>query len=157
MTEFTTGTLAAGSIVGLALMCFFYMWGGRSGKWKRRFVGALIGAVLVNLLMLSRGIWSLWFITIFPSLSIAYHLGYGSDIPLVKELKRTIYCLGVVGSGLICATVLGGNAWVVFPLHLGVGAWSIWLGVKNPLKAAAEETFVCLLLNTGLIMYPFLS
>ena len=156
MSEMSIGTLATIAIVGLALMCFMYMWGGRSGKWKRRFVGAFIGCVLVNALMVIRGLWSPWFLTLFPALSIGFHLGYGAEIPIVKVLKRTIYCLTICGSGLICALVLGGNAWLVLPLHVGVGLWSIWLGVKNPIEAAAEETFVCLLLNAGLIMYPFI-
>jgi len=157
MSEFTTGSLASVSIVCLALMCFMYMWCGRSGKWKRRFLGAFIGCVLVNGLMLARGIWSPWFLALFPSLSIGFHLGYGGDILLTKVVKRLICAIAICGSGLLCAFVLGGNAWMVLPLHFGVGVWSVWLGVKNPLEAAAEETFVCLLLNTGLIMYPFVT
>lgn len=157
MSEMAIGTLASVSIVGLALMCFFYQWGGRSGKWKRRFVGAFIGAALVNGLLLTNGIWSPWALTIFPALSIGFHLGYGSSVHLIKVFKRSVYALAVCGSGLILCFILGGSAWVILPLHCAVGAWSIWLGVKNPLEAAAEEVFVCLLLNTGLIMYPFIG
>jgi hypothetical protein len=157
MTEFETGALASIAIAGLAVVCFFYMWGGRSGKWKRRFVGAFLACALVNFLMLARGIWSPWFLTLFPSLSIGFHLGYGSDIPMIKVVKRTICALFICGSGLICCFVLGGNAWAILPLHVGVGLWSVWLGVRNPIEAAAEEAFVCLLLLTGLIMYPFIG
>jgi hypothetical protein len=133
------------------------MLGGRSGKWKRRFVGAFIGCALINALMLARGIWSTWFLAIMPVLSIGYHLGYGADILLTKVIKRTICAVAICSAGLICCFVLGGNAWLILPLHLGVGAWSIWLGVKNPISAAAEEVFVCLLLNAGLIMYAFVT
>lgn len=155
MSEFTTGTLASLSIVGLSLMCFCYMWGGRSGKWKRRFLGAFVGCALINALLALRGLWSPWALTIMPALSIGYHLGYGSDIPFIKVVKRTICAIAICSAGLILCFIIGGNAWFILPLHVGVGLWSIWLGTKNPLEAAAEETFVCLLLNAGLIMYPF--
>lgn len=155
MGEFTTGTLATLSIVGLALMCFLYMAGGRSGKWKRRFLGAFVGCALINALLAIRGLWSPWALTIMPALSIGYHLGYGSDIPFIKVVKRTICAVAICSAGFILCLIIGGNAWFILPLHVGVGLWSIWLGTKNPLEAASEEVFVCLLLNAGLIMYPF--
>jgi hypothetical protein len=46
---------------------------------------------------------------------------------------------------------------MVFVPHVGVGMWSIWLGVKNPIEASAEEVFICALLNIGLMMYGFVG
>jgi len=157
MTEFNIGLLASLSIIALAIMCFLYMWGGRSGKWKRRFIAAFIGALTVNLLSLAMELWSPWLLTVFPALSIGFHLGYGSDVFLTKVFKRSICALAICSAGLVCCFIFGGHAWMILPLHIGVGIWSVWLGVKNPVHAAAEETFVCLLLNAGLMMYPFVT
>ena len=73
-----------------------------------------------------------------------------------KVIRRSIYAVGVCGAGLIYCLTFNGNAWLIFPLHIGVGIWSVWLGVKNPLHAKAEEFFISMLLNIGLIMYPFI-
>lgn len=155
MTEYQIGYIAVGGIIGLALGCLFYMIGGRSGKWVRRFIGSLIIALTVNLEAYLLGGWH-WALTlVYPALILGFCQGYGADSTKAKIMRRAIYALTVMSAGVVCACVFGGAAWLIFVLHLCIGIWSIWLGVLNPVQAAAEETFICLLLNAALIMYPF--
>jgi len=84
-------------------------------------------------------------------------LGYGATGEWMKIIRRSVYALGVLSAGLVMAIALGGNAWIVFVPHVGVGLWSIWLGTKNPIESAAEEVFICALLNIGLMMYAFIG
>jgi len=97
-------------------------------------------------------------LTIYPALITGFSMGYGDKGVggYYKFARRLIYALGVLLSGLIMTIVLGGAAWAVFVPHVGIGLWSIWMGYKNPVEAAAEEGFICLILNAGLILYPFI-
>jgi len=157
MSEMVTVYQSSVAMLCLTLACFFYAWGGRSGKWKRRFVGSFVLACGLNLLFAWRGIWSPWFLATYPLLAIGFSIGYGADSLDKKLIRRLIYAFGILSSGLLVAWVLGGNAWFVLIPHVGVGLWSIWLGIKNPIEAAAEETFICALLNICLLMYPFIG
>lgn len=74
-----------------------------------------------------------------------------------KILRRSLYALGVMSSGLLCAFIIGHGAWIMLFVHIGVGAFSILLGTKNILPASVEEPLICVLLNLGLICYPFIS
>ena len=157
MNEFTIGSIASASLVGLALSCFFYMWGGRSGKWRRRYISSFILALTVWLSSLALGNFDFRLLGIYPILIVAFSMGYsGNNLSTFgKVIKRSIYALGVVGAGGLCAYVFGGNAVWVLPVHLLVGAGSIYLGVKNPIQAASEEVFCAASLNLGLLMYAF--
>lgn len=157
MNEFTTLYQATLALVGLTLACLLYSLGGRSGKWQRRFVASFILASTVNGLCAWRGIWSPYMLTIYPALIAGFSMGYGSDIGYIKFVRRLFCALAICGSGLILCLILGGNAWMILPLHVGVAIWTIWIGIKNPLPAAAEEVFICALLNLGLMMYGFTS
>ena len=155
MSEGSIGTAAAISVAGLALGSYFYMLGGRSGKWKRRFIGSAILAATVNASAIVLSIWTWKLLLIYPALAVAFHLGYGADTTLAKLLRRIIFVLGVLSAGAVAAWAL--HAWGVFPFHALVAVGSIYLGVKNPIHAAAEEVFVCTSLNLGLCAYPFVS
>ena len=141
----------------IVLASFFYSWGGRSGKWKRRFVGSFILACGVNVLLFWREMWSPWALATYPILAAGFSLGYGADMLIEKIIKRIIYASAVCFSGFVLAFVLGGNAWGVLIPHVGIAAWSVYLGTRNPIEAAAEEFFICMVLNLGLMMYPFIG
>lgn len=152
-------TMYQAGIAGLILVAasFMYSWGGRSGKWKRRFIGSAILAAGVNGLCVWRGIWSPYMLIVLPCLIGGFSLGYGADTLGGKILRRSIYCLGVLMSGVVMAVVLGGHAyWVLIP-HVGIGAFSIYMGSRNPIYASSEEFFICMMLNMGLLMFPFVS
>ena len=84
-------------------------------------------------------------------------MGYsGGDDVAKKILRRSLYALGVMSSGLLCAFILGGGAWILFAVHIGIGLFSVFLGTKNLLPAAVEEPLICVLLNLILVCYPFL-
>lgn len=155
MSEYYIGFQAIGGLVGVVVACVLYMIGGRSNKIIRRIGSAFILAVTVNVLCAVRGIWSPYQLIVFPALFGGFSMGYGADSTGMKIIRRLLYAVAICTSGVILALTIGGNAWMILPLHIGVGLWTVWLGVKNPIQAAAEEVFVCALLNIGLVMYPF--
>ncbi len=156
MSETMIGYLAFGTLIGLAVGCLFYMLGGREGKWKRRFVGSLVIAgtsISASILM---GKFSWYLLLAYPVLIAGMSLGYGGDTLITKFTRRLLFALGVCSAGLVYAFTFGGNAWLILVPHIGIGLWSIWLGIKNPIEAAAEEIFICAFLCLGLMMYPFM-
>ena len=156
MTEYKIGFLAVASILGLAIGSALYMMGGRKDKWIRRFIGsAVISSTVIGLLLVF-GLFQVKHLWIYLLMIVGFSQGYGADIGWDKVIRRSLYAIGVVSSGLLLAWTMGGSAWMVFPLHLGVALWSIWLGYHNPIHAPAEEVFICMLLNIGLVMYPFI-
>lgn len=157
MNETVVTYQASLGLLGIALGCLFYSLGGRQGKWKRRFIATLIISGTVNGLCLWRGLWSPYHLIMYPLLIGATSLGYGADDFGAKVLRRSLYALAFLMSGLLMAITLGGGAWFVFALHFGVAVWSIFLGIKNPVYAAAEEVFVCLFLTAPLVIYPFIT
>lgn len=156
MIETYIGTLAAISLVGLAGGCFLYMLGGRKDKYLRRFIGSLViaGTSVIMSALMKR--FSFWLLLTYPVIAAGMTIGYGANEVFLKILKRSLFAAGVASAGLVYCFVFGGNAWWVLIPHVGVGAWSVYLGVKNPLFASAEECFICALLNLGLLMYPFI-
>ena len=125
-------------------------------KWRRRFIGSLIcaTAVWVGLLLVGRFKWPV--LGLYPLLMIAFSLGYGAEVLLDKIVKRGLVVACLCLSGVLMAYVLGGRSWQILPLQVFIGLGSIYLGVKNPIQAAGEEFFVCLLLTECLIMYPLI-
>jgi len=154
MSETWLGTIPAIQAIILIIGCWFYMSGGRSGKWKRRFIGSFICATALWVGLLLMGLFNPLSLLAYPLLIWGFCMGYGAEIPLTKVIKRLNIVLAVSSTGLLMCLILGGNAWVILPLQLLIAGGSIWLGVKNPLQAAPEEFFVCLLLTECLIMYP---
>jgi len=140
---------------GLVLSSFFYSWGGRAGKWKRRFLASFVLAATVNVACVLRDIWSPWMIAVWPLLSLAYSLGYGAEDTWYKIVRRSIYASAVLMSGLLMAVLIGGNAWWVFIPHVVCGGLTVYLGIKNPLPAAVEEFMISMSLGLFLIAYPF--
>ena len=157
MSETLIGTYASISLVSLAIGSWLYMLGGRKDKWLRRFIGSLVITGTAMIMSLLMGKFSPWLLISYPIVMGGMTLGYGANEPFQKVLKRGLFALGVISGGFVYCLVFGGNAWWILIPHVGVAAWSIYLGVKNPLHAAAEETFICALLNLGLMMYPFVK
>lgn len=156
MTETFLGTIPAIEAIILIVGCWLYMLGGRSMKWRRRFIGSLIcaTAIWVGLLLMGRFKWQA--LGIYPLLMIGFSLGYGAEVVFEKIIKRGLIVACLCLSGVLMAYVLGGKAWQILPLQAFIGLGSIYLGVKNPVQAAGEEFFVCLLLTECLIMYPLI-
>ena len=155
MSEYTIGWLSSLSGLGLLLSSTLYWLGGRRDKYLRRFLGSFVLAATVNLISLFMGHWTPWLIAIWPLITIGYHMGYGGDELMVKIKRRFIYASMVVVCGVLyCAFVSTSCVWVFIP-HFLIAMFSVYLGIKNPIYAAAEEFFVSMMLNLGLIMYPF--
>lgn len=144
----------AGIMVVAGAVC--YSWGGRSGKWKRRFVGSFITASAGWVVAAMTGTFHISHLLAWPLLSISYHMGYGvnSGIVWAKVLRRSIYALGVLLAGLIYAYIAASGAcWVLWVCQCACGVSSVILGVKNPIPAAAEEFLVCMVLTLFLPFY----
>lgn len=155
--EYLTGIQFSLGLLGIVLATTCYWLGGRSGKWRRRYLGSFILALTINLLFLWRGAWNPWYIASYPALIIAYSMGYGgTDILWQKVVRRSIYASASVLVGIIFCLVNGGNSWVLFGVHALIGCGSVALGVKNPVKATAEEAIISVLLSVMLICYPFI-
>lgn len=157
MNETFLGSIPAIQAIILVIGCFLYMLGGRSGKWKRRFLGSFIcaTAVWVGLLLMGRFKWAT--LGLYPLLLGGFSLGYGADVIFIKIVKRGLIVAFLCLSGTLLAWCLGGRAWEILPLQAFIGIGSIYLGVRNPIHAASEEFFVCLLLTECLIMYPLVK
>jgi hypothetical protein len=151
------GTIPLIGIIILAIGCWFYMWGGREGKWKRRFIGSLICATAVWVESLLLGVFNFWQLLVYPLTILYFSLGYGSEIPLIKIVKRSIVVVCSLAVGLVFCFTIGGSAWLILPVQIVVAGVSIWLGIRNPIQAAPEEYFICMFLNICNLMYPFTS
>lgn len=154
MNETWLGTIPVIETLIIIVGCFLYMLGGRSGKITRRVFGSLIcsTAVWVGLLLMGRFRWGA--LGLYPLLAMGFSLGYGAESNWEKIIKRSLIVAFLCLSGVLLAWLLGGRAWLILPLQAFIGAGSIYLGVINPIHAASEEFFVCLLLTECLVMYP---
>lgn len=155
MSETLLGSIPVIGAIFITIASWFYMWGGRSGKWKRRFIGSLIAASAIWIESLILGVFNFLHLLAYPILITVFSLGYGAEIPLEKIIKRLIVVIGSLGVGILMCLTLGGNAWWILPIQVLIAIGSVILGVKNPIPAAAEEFFVCFLLTFTNIMYPF--
>jgi len=158
MTEYTTNYQVVSAGLGLVIASALYSWGGRGRTTKlwRRIGSAFILGLIFNLLTLVREIWSAWFLLIPLLLFGGFSLGYGSDYFETKLLKRTVYALAIIFSGVVVCIIMQAGWWILIP-HAGIGLWSIYLGIKSIIETPAEEFFICMILNLGLLMYPFIG
>ena len=154
MNEYATTYQSFFAGLGLVVSSLLYSLGGRRYKFLRRFIASFILTTTVISLCLIRGCFSFWHLLIYPILALGFSLGYGADSVSLKIFKRLYCALAVLMAGLVMAFTL--NGWGVFIPHAGIAMWSVWMGVKNPIPAASEEFFICMMLNLGLVMYPFL-
>ena len=149
MSEFTLGSLATISLVICCIDAGFWMTGGRSGKWKRRYLGAFVQTLGINALSLITGTWAWQFILVFGPEIGSRSLGYGGTTTSHKVFRRAVFALGSLAAGAILAWGVGftGKAIILLICQAIVSIVSIVLRVKNPLPAAVEEVFVCLSLK----------
>ena len=159
MSEFKLGTLAAIALGICVVDCFAWMAGGRSGKWKRRFVGAGIQTLGINILALITGTWVWQFLLSLGGEFGSRSMGYGGDTTSEKIMRRTVFVLGSLAVGVILAWGVGfnGKAITLLVCQAVASVVSIILGVKNPLPAAVEEVFVCLSLKYINYGYIFIN
>lgn len=155
MSETFIGTVPFIGLIILSIACWFYMWGGRSGKWKRRFIGSFICSLAIILEYILLNKFKYLLLLIYPLTIATFVLGYGADLVLSKIKRRFIVVSVSVISSIGICLLYGGNTWFVLPLETWVALSTIYLGVKNPVQAAAEEYFVCLFLWAPKLIYPF--
>jgi len=157
MNETLLGSIPIiGSILAI-LASWLYMLGGRTSKWKRRFVGSLVLslAVLIETLILKN--FQLLQLLIYPLIVLQFSLGYGSNITSKKIIRRSIVVACALISSAVLAYTIGGKAWLLLPVDILLGIATIWLGIKSILPAAPEEFFICMLFAISKIMYPFVG
>ena len=158
MSEVYQGTIIFVGLIITALGCFLYMLGGRSGKWKRRFVGSLLCSTAVWVEALMFGKFAPLQLLAYPLLIGAFVLGYSPDLPLLtKIIKRFIIVIASLCVGGLLAYTIQGRAWLILPLQALIASGSVWLGIKNPVYAPVEEFFICLLLTECNLLYPLVK
>jgi hypothetical protein len=155
MNEYNMVYLAVFTGFGLVIASFLWALGGRGNKEFRRIGSPVTITLFLSTTLMAMGLWSWFFLLIYPCL-MPVVLGYGGDDLLTKAWRRATFSLSNSLLGLLLCLVLGGNAWLVFPLHLLIALSTVYLAVLNPLYAPAEEFFVALLLYVCNFMYPFL-
>ena len=149
MSEMTLGTLAVVALLICVVDCFFWMWGGRSGKYKRRYIGSAIQTIGLNGLAAVLGTWVWQMLLTALTEIISRCMGYGGDTTAEKLRRRIVFALGSLCTGAVLLWGLGFSekALWLFGCQVVAAVVSIILGVKNPLPAAVEEVFVCLSLK----------
>ena len=153
MTETQLGLTAGLGMLGIILGATFYMLGGRNGKWKRRFLGSFIVCSSIWGTSYLLGNFSWWLVALYPLCIGSFVLGYGSDNTWGKIGRRATVASASLMSGILLAVVF--SAWGVFPIEVATASLTIYLGVKNPIQAAPEEFFICVLLWMPKLMYCF--
>lgn len=159
MSEMTITHLSGLSGLGLVLASWLWSYAGRDGTKKawRRFGSTAVIAATLSLILILRGLWSWWFLALYPIMILGPVMGYGGDSMGEKIIRRLLFAAVCIAPGLLMCFVLGGAAWGVLPIHVGVGLFTVYLGTRNPVEAAAEEFFISMLLYLGLIMYPWVK
>ena len=77
MSEYAIGHAACIALGGLVLACWFYMLGGRNGKYLRRYVGSAVLTITVALTANFMGNFSWWIVLIYPMKVLEFSMGYG--------------------------------------------------------------------------------
>ena len=154
MSELWIGTIAFFGLLLTAVGCWLYMAGGRSGKWKRRFIGSLVLSAAVWLEFLLMGKFSFWTLLIYPLTIGTFCLGYGAEQIGEKIMKRSFVVSASLMTSLGIFFLYGG--WAILPIDVIIASTTVYLGVKNPVHAAAEEFFICLMLWSPKLIYPFI-
>ena len=162
MSELTLGFFAVMALLICVVDCFFWMWGGRAGKWRRRYIGSGIQMSGINILALICGTWAWQFaVALIPEV-ISRTFGYGGDSTKEKLTRRSIFAIGSLAAGAMLAWTANFSSGAITLLicQALASVISIIIGVKNPLPAAVEEVFVCMTLkyfNYGYLFIGYLS
>ena len=158
MTETMLGTLAVIALGICVIDCWMWMLGGRSGKYRRRYIGSAIQTAGINAISLLLGTWVWQFVASVVPEIISRSLGYGGDTLKEKIMRRTVFAIGSLGVGVFLAWGVGftGKAITILICQAIASVGSIILGVKNPLPASCEEVFVCISLKYFNYAYIFI-
>lgn len=157
MNEYATVYEVSAAGLLAVIGSFLYSLGGRNHKWLRRYLSSLLIGVGVNVLCLLRGSWSPWLIAITPILVAGLSLGYGADGLWQKVGRRAICAITVSLSGGACYLALGPKALFILIPQVGLSCFTVYLGTKNPIEAAAEEFMIGMMYFLPLMMYPFIA
>lgn len=129
----------------LAVFSWLYSLGGRSGKWKRRWLAPIWMVLSVSLLSLYFHSFKWYIPVILLFLIPTLTLGYGHDQFFGKLARRAVYglCIGLVG--FVLGICLGVPEMGILQAILAT-LTSIYIGTQNPIEASLEEGFIALLL-----------
>jgi len=157
MNEINLQWLVFGNFIALAFASLAYGFGGMSnGRALRRFISPLIVflSIVVTSLILHK--FSFLILIALPLLIVRNILGYGGDNVGMRLLKRGLIVALAILTGALLAYAFQGGWWLLLVLGLS-SSGTILFARYNPLIARAEESLVFLLLNSCLMMFPFLS
>jgi len=158
MNETMLGLVPVVGSLFVIIGAVFYMLGGRSNKFLRRFIGSLFCATAPWITALVLGVFNVGQLLIYPLTALYFSLGYDGGSPSrIKVLKRVLIVVCSLLTGLVFCLTVGGKSWLLLPVQFVIAVPTVWLGTKSILPAAVEEFFICLLLNECLIFYPFVA
>ena len=169
MNEYWIGTILVIQILLMLVGAYLYMIGGREHKWYRRFLSPVFSTASVIIGAIWFQIFNWWMLLLLPAFSLHYHLGYGTDaVPITLTryleiskfklvhglLRRGRYALiGITLPAIIMIASLGSQVAWILPIHFAFGALTVYIGIKHPIQAPAEELLRYILITLPVILY----
>lgn len=156
MNEYQIVWTSAFSGLGIVISALLYSLGGREDKYLRRWVASFVIATTANITAFLLSRWSPWLLTIFPAIALGYHLGYGSEDFFTRLFKRIVYIVYAIFSPAVLLSFLLHN-FIILPWLVAIGVFAMFLTMRNPIFAAAEEFFLSIIMNIGWMMILFVK
>jgi len=128
----------------LATFVMFYVIGGRSGKWLRRYLGSIIFTLgLCGIARFGGGDFSPWQLVLVGLYPLVLSMGYGGNTSGEKLRRRATYGIAIGSVGLLAGFLFGVPVmgWLQLAFALSV---SLVMGLKNPTSAVLEEATIAL-------------
>ena len=156
MNEYQIVWTSAFAGLGIVLSALLYSLGGREDKYLRRWIASFVIATAANITAVFLSRWSPWFLVIFPATALGYHLGYGSEDFFTRLFKRIIYITyGIFVPAIILSFVF--HNFIILPWLVAFEVFAMFLTIRNPIYAAAEEFFLSMIMNIGWMMILFVK
>jgi len=155
MNEYHIGYIAVGSLIGLSITALLYMIGGRNNKGIRRFGASAALTATICASAYFMGCFSWFMILLYPLFIAQFVQGY-SDNSGFGWFKRIMISSTSIAAGIALCFILKGGWWIL-AIHSPISIMTAYFALKNPIHAAAEETFVCVINNLAILFYVFIA
>jgi hypothetical protein len=133
-------------LIPTVLFALCYMWGGRTQKWVRRYLGPVLFTLSCAILAQVFGSISLKIsvlLLFIPVLTMPYSMAPGN-------YKRVLYVLALTGIALLCAVLFGPLGYLQAILSFSTG---MFFCINHPISAVNEEGIIALL---STVLIPFM-
>jgi len=154
--ELWIGTSFVLSLIPFIVYVYCYMAGGRSGKWKRRYVGPIflsLSILTANLLLGRPFMWEA--LLIYPLYVYNLSLGYGHRSNIwyrTSWFRRANYVLTNFTIGVLFFFLIDTDPWIL-AVHFSLCVVQYITGTKGILIAAIEEAMLAILMGVPMYLY----